>query len=463
MSDLVAIILLVLCFSPVLPIMAAVMANEAKPKKNIVIGCTLPLTAQHDPRVQGICRDYKRRIWLWFFILTAAIVPAFVIKRTSLALSWLFFWVLVALVMFFVVFARFNIRLRALKAQEGWVTPYSGAVVVDIGAKPEELGKPLSRWLFIPPLIVSLIPCALALTSENVGERWAGLVMAGTFALCCALSLVFYPLIFRQRADVVNSDSGVNAALTRVRRYNWGKVWIAMAWLSALLAVTLWFFIDNGLVFMIATLVYTFALLYVCLRAEFAVRRAQERLPRESGARDYVDEDQYWVWGLFYYNPNDRRTMINDRTGMGMGLNMARPAGKIVMGICAALLFLLLPAMSGWFIVMDFTPREARIEDGTLYFEHLTEKYEIPLDDISSLELLDDLPSSRRVAGTGMDTLCEGRFDVEGYENVRISLDPQQDCYIAVLTDEGLTRIFNLMSEAETEEFYAEIEAALKS
>ena len=47
MSDLVAIILLVLCFYPVLPIMAAVMANEAKPKKNIVIGCTLPLTAQH--------------------------------------------------------------------------------------------------------------------------------------------------------------------------------------------------------------------------------------------------------------------------------------------------------------------------------------------------------------------------------------------------------------------------------
>lgn len=46
---------------------------------------------------------------------------------------------------------------------------------------------------------------------------------------------------------------------------------------------------------------------------------------------------------------------------------------------------------------------------------------------------------------------------------MRISLDPQQDCYIVVLTGEGLTRIFNLMSEAETDEFYAEIEAALKS
>ena len=116
MSDLGATIFIVLCFYPVLPIMAAVMANEAKPKKNIVIGCTLPLTAQHDPRVQGICRRYKKQVWLWFFILTAAIVPAFVIKRTSLALAWLFFWVLVALVMFFVVFARFNVRLRTLKA-----------------------------------------------------------------------------------------------------------------------------------------------------------------------------------------------------------------------------------------------------------------------------------------------------------------------------------------------------------
>ncbi len=463
MSDLGATIFIVLCSYPVLPIMAAVMANEAKAKKNIVIGCTLPLTAQHDPRVQGICRRYKKQVWLWFFILTAALVPALLFPRFSLALAYMFIWMLAAMVPSFVLFARYNGRLRALKAQEGWVTPYSGAVVVDISAKPEELGKPLSRWLFIPPLIVSLVPCVLAMFSGNEGERWGGLILGLTFALCCLMSLFFYPLVFRQRPDVVDSDSRVNAALTRVRRYNWGKTWIAMSWLSALLALGFWFLRESVFWLMLLTLAYTAAMLYFALRAEFAVRRAQERLPWESGARDYVDEDQYWVWGLFYCNPDDRRTLINDRTGMGMGMNLAKPAGKITMGLVALILVIGVPLMAGWFIAMDFTPREARIEDGTLYFEHLTEKYEIPLDDISSLELLDDLPSARRVAGTGMDTLCEGRFDVEGYENVRISLDPQQDCYIVVLTDEGLTRIFNLMTEAETEAFYAEIEAALKT
>lgn len=70
-------------------------------------------------------------------------------------------------------------------------------------------------------------------------------------------------------------------------------------------------------------------------------------------------------------------------------------------------------------------------------------------------------PRTAEVTRRTRHTLCEGRFDVEGYENVRISLDPGQDCYIVVLTDEGLTRIFNLMTREETEAFYAELLRAL--
>ena len=461
MSDLGATIFLLVCCYPILPIMAALMANEAKAKKNIVIGCTLPFTAQHDPRVEELCRAYRKWVWRWFFILTAAVLPAFFIGRMSLSLAWMMLWVIAALVPYCVLFARYNGRLRALKKQEGWATPYTGAVVADLGAKPEELGRPYSRWLFIPPLIISLVPCALALFSENEGERWGGMILAGTFALCCLMSIIFYPLVFRQRPDVVDSDSRVNAALTRVRRYNWGKTWIAMSWLSALLALGFWLLRESAFWLMLLTLAYTAGMLYFALRAEFAVRRAQERLPRESGARDYVDEDRFWLWGLFYCNPDDRRTLVSDRTGMGMGMNLAKPAGKITMGLVALILVIGVPLAALWFIAMDYTPREARIEDGVLYFEHFTEKYEIALDEISGTELLDELPSARRVAGTGLDTLCEGRFDVEGYENVRISLDPGQGCCIVVLTEGGLTRIFNLMTEAETEGFYAELTAAL--
>ena len=145
MSDFTAMVITTLCFYPVLPIVAALMANEAKAKKNIVIGCTLPFTAQHDPRVEELCRAYRKWVWRWFFILTAAVLPAFFIGRMSLSLAWMMLWVIAALVPCCVLFARYNGRLRTLKKQEGWATPYTGAVVADLGAKPKELERPYWR------------------------------------------------------------------------------------------------------------------------------------------------------------------------------------------------------------------------------------------------------------------------------------------------------------------------------
>ena len=50
---------------PVLPLISLLMANEAKVKKNIILGVTLPYTGQHDARVQEIVRRFKRAQWLW--------------------------------------------------------------------------------------------------------------------------------------------------------------------------------------------------------------------------------------------------------------------------------------------------------------------------------------------------------------------------------------------------------------
>ena len=162
---------------------------------------------------------------------------------------------------------------------------------------------------------------------------------------------------------------------------------------------------------------------------------------------------------MFYNNPNDRHLFINDRTGSGMGVNVGRPAGRVFMALTAALILGL--AVVSIALALGFSaPFEAHIESGTLYFEHGMEKYEIPLEDITSLELIDDLPSARRIAGTGLPNLVEGRFRVEGYENTRISLNPGQPPYIAVLTPE-FSRIFALGTPQETEAFYNELEEAL--
>lgn len=75
---------------------------------------------------------------------------------------------------------------------------------------------------------------------------------------------------------------------------------------------------------MAVTFVYGAVVVVATIGIEFRVRRAQERLTADSGKDFYVDEDDQWIWGMFYYNPNDKRLVVNNRTGINTTFNLAR-------------------------------------------------------------------------------------------------------------------------------------------
>lgn len=455
MGETVMIVVWFVIMFPCLILVAALLTNEAKPKKNIVLGVTLPLLAQGDWRVRDIVRRFKRNVWLSTGVM-ALLFAALAFLGTDQFIMWSIVLLIVAVFVPYVFYARANRKLAALKKAEGWRVPYTGAVVVDLRAAAEP-ARALKRRAFLPPVLIALVPLAAALLSGDGAGRPGGLAMSATTVFIGLLCMFLYPLILRQRGDVAGPDSDKNAALTRVRRYNYGKMLLATSYLTAIFMLAFWLLQDSALWTMALTVVYMAALIGFCLSTEFTVRRTQERLT--AGEPGYVDEDDLWIWGMFYNNPNDRHLFINDRTGSGMGVNVGRTSGKVFMALTAALLLGLIVVSVA--LALGFSsPFEARIEGGTLCFEHGTEKYEISLDGITSLELLYDLPSARRVAGTGLPNLAEGRFNVEGYENTRISLNPNEPPYIAVVTSD-MSRIFALDTPEETEEFYNELKEAL--
>jgi uncharacterized membrane protein len=53
-----------------------------------------------------------------------------------------------------------------------------------------------------------------------------------------------------------------------------------------------------------------------------------------------INESQSWKWGMFYYNPMDKRIFLPKRSGLGLTLNFANPVATVIM--CALFLIIII-------------------------------------------------------------------------------------------------------------------------
>ena len=103
----------------VVPLLAGMMCNEAKPKKGIILGATLPYSARSDARVLDITRRFKRAQWLWVLIETAAWVPLHFLTGEGVAIGVMCVMFIPMIIVPYAIYIRANKKLRELKKSEG--------------------------------------------------------------------------------------------------------------------------------------------------------------------------------------------------------------------------------------------------------------------------------------------------------------------------------------------------------
>ena len=431
---------------PVLPVVYFVLKNECKPKKNIVVGVTLPWEGLRDEAVLALLERYKREMRAACWVMLALIVPTLFIHSVGIFLTVWILWLVALCVVFFIPYIRCNKALRELKDRRGWRLDAGETPVTDLKAAAEEM-RWISPWWFLPPFLISLVPLLFDRTLWWLWTLDAAIVPV--FYLC-------YRYLYRNRAEVVDGDSERTLALTRIRRYNWGKCWLIAAWATGLFNVGMWLTLENIWLCMAVVLAYGFAVCAAVVSIEFRVRRLQEKLTADSGQGYFVDEDDRWIWGLLYYNPNDARLVVNARTGVNTTLNMARRPAQIITGLLLALL-LACPLSGLWILGMERAPVELAVTDTELTGSHYTGRWSVALEDIGSVEVIETRPQLRRIAGTGMDSALTGQFNADGWGRITCCIDPRTGPWLKVTTVDGSIFLLGSSEAGAVEEIAAKL------
>ena len=412
------------------PLMYFFLKNEAKFKKNIAVGVTFPYAEHRHPDILALLARFKRELgWACLALLVLAAVLMFLPVSFGVMMTIWLVWVDLCIVLPVAPYVKCNKALKALKRERGWSSTRRQAVAdLTMAAQPEKKASPAT---FVLALVVSALPVWWALGGGDVTEGLALLVGPA----CVALFWVCYRWAFRRKAEVVDEDEDLTAALTRLRRRAWRRCWVWGAWLMALLSWAMLLSFDRPILGLALTLLLSVVLVAAMVGLEFRLRKLQERLTAGSGRDFYVDEDDKWIWGMFYYDPDDRHLMVNARVGLNTTVNMARPAGKVIMLLTAALL-LLMPLAGVWLMGEERAPVTLTLTDTALVAAHSGTRYEIPLEEVDSAELLEELPPIRRVAGTAMDTVDKGRWRCDEYGALTACLDPRTGPWLLVRAGE---------------------------
>ena len=431
-----------------LPFLFVVQRNEAKFKKNIVVGVTLPQEAREDSEVQELLKKYVKETAIICIALGIAVIPCWLPESYNwMMFAWML-WLDAIIVLTQIPFIKCNKKLKELKTQRGWnrkAADDSPEETVTVDMANISAPKWLSPWVFAGAFLITLIPLAVDLSIWPV---------IAIFALTQIMFYFFYRYAFRTKSEAVDNNVEITQALTQIRRSYWARIWVKIAYSTALFSLGSLLLKGHGKLYFWITILYSIYTVLVVASPEFKIRKAQERITRDSGKGEYIDDDEHWIWGMIYYNPRDSHNFVNGRVGVGSTVNAAKPFGKF-MYIFAVIMLVLMPAFP---FLMDWS-----IENEVVYVQedqHVTvscgrSDFRVDLEHVADVTLVDEYPEGlSRTWGTATEKVLKGNFSAKDYPPMQVCLNPGKTPYILVLTDNRKAYLFGTDDPARTQELY---------
>lgn len=446
-----------LCMYPVVFLMYFFIRTAVKTKNGYCFGASVKREWEKEEKLQEIRKAFLKSMNRWLLVSAISPIVIFFVPYVSISMTLWMVWLLVMIFYLMIPYVKANKAIRIWKQEQGYSREEDGVVYAEL--KAAGTVRKVKAISFLIPTVVSLVAVLCIFYPLWKRDHLASVVTVATIAICTPVFHLCAWLMDRQKTEVISTNSEINLNYARAKKNIWKNVWLQIAWINT---ITVCFFaISIGIprigisLVLVGAILFAIACILVVILNMRKLVQVNEQYEDKRDLASLDDSDRYWIGGMLYYNKKDKHVMVEQRTGMGTTMNMATPIG-VGMGIFAVVALLSIPIMCVWMILLEFTPIHLYLEDEVIIAEHLNVDYEIPLSEIVEVAVLEEEPDWNKVAGTAMDNLSKGTFEIYREGKCEAFLNPHNEMFLQITTEDTIYYIGGY-DDAETEKIYNEI------
>lgn len=316
---------------------------NAMSRRGVFFGVSIPEKYLKEERLKEIQRHF-----IWTIILFHL-----VFLFTSIYLFHPLISAFIALIFGFLIFGFYNKRVKAWKSETDLNIEKPDAVRVDLQYSRDKIKhfKKVRPYYIIPLVINILSIIIVAINYDKIPEvfpihwNFSGpdgfsektffrVFSTASMGLLITLTYIFvnYTILNMKQNLRFEGEAGI-LAQKKSR-----KAWTIYLIAGAIILSILFFFTSLDIinynipkmiypVLISLTLIYfIFATIYVA----FKYGISGEKLYKDKEVTYREDDENWYVFGTCYYNPDDPSFMVEKRVGIGSTVNFAHPGGKVM-------------------------------------------------------------------------------------------------------------------------------------
>ena len=320
----------------------------------IYFGVRIPNKFKELDEIKFLEKEYKKLILISFSVVIVLFnIIMFLGRRKGEGIASLVLGVtlIVALLIHGLVFVIYNKKTKKIKKEKNLNYIRNNVVIVDTTlrkAKKDERYKPLKDWLYLSPIVIPIVLLFLTFSKKEylyeLGlNKIYNIPIIGM--LMCMFMYVLAKISLKSKVDL----NSLNREKIIIKKKKIKKYISIFFLLSEVEVILLYSIVQLGIIYEFYTvrlINYINVFISISMIAFVSVlliigSSDREDFDEVNKCEDYRDDDDNWIWGMFYFNKNDPTFMIEKRIGIGYTVNFANKKSWVLFGFIIVFIILM--------------------------------------------------------------------------------------------------------------------------